>query len=75
MENQHRKITGYRDLTQSEIDTMNAIKAKCAEVGALVKSIKEEGSADPRWLAIAATDLQKGFMFLTRAIAKPTDGF
>ncbi len=27
MENQHRKITGYRDLTQAEIDLMNEIKA------------------------------------------------
>lgn len=27
MENQHRKITGYRDLTQKEIDLMNKVKA------------------------------------------------
>ncbi len=27
MDNQHKKITGYRDLTQSEIDGMNSIKA------------------------------------------------
>jgi hypothetical protein len=27
MENQHRKITGYRDLNQQEIDLMNKIKA------------------------------------------------
>lgn len=27
MENQHRKIDGYRELTQSEIDIMNDIKA------------------------------------------------
>ncbi|AFO47281.1 hypothetical protein T1E_1426 [Pseudomonas putida DOT-T1E] len=25
MDNQHKKITGYRDLTQSEIDGMNSI--------------------------------------------------
>jgi len=29
---------------------------------------------DPRWLALAKTDLQRGLMALTRAIAKP-DGF
>lgn len=27
MENQHRKIIGYRDLTQEEIDLMNDVKA------------------------------------------------
>lgn len=32
MENQHRKITGYRELSQAEIDLMNRIKAKGAEL-------------------------------------------
>ena len=32
MENQHRKITGYRDLSAEEIDLMNRIKAKGAEL-------------------------------------------
>ena len=27
MENQHRKISGYRELTQEEVDLMNRIKA------------------------------------------------
>ena len=32
MENQHRKIKGYRELSQSEIDLMNRIKSKGAEL-------------------------------------------
>ena len=32
MENQHRKISGYRELNQEEIDLMNRIKAKGAEL-------------------------------------------
>lgn len=32
MENQHRKIKGYRELNQEEIDLMNRIKAKGAEL-------------------------------------------
>lgn len=32
MENQHRKISGYRELSQHEIDLMNRIKAKGAEM-------------------------------------------
>lgn len=35
MENQHRKIKGYRELSQAEIDLMNRIKAKGAELLAL----------------------------------------
>lgn len=78
MENQHKKITGYRDLSQGEIDAMNRVKALAEEVGKLCQSFDgpvpgPDGSffPDPRWLAIAKTDLQKGFMFLTRSIAQP----
>lgn len=81
MDNQHKLIKGYRDLTQGEIDIMNKIKAKAEEVGELLNSISwgnpsggepEAGFADPRWYAIAKTDLQTGFMALVRSIAKPT---
>lgn len=32
MENQHRKISGYRELSQEEVDLMNRIKAKGSEL-------------------------------------------
>lgn len=32
MKDQHTKITGYRDLSQAEIDLMNRIKAKGGEL-------------------------------------------
>ena len=32
MDNQHRKIKGYRELSQEEIDLMNRIKAKGKEL-------------------------------------------
>ena len=35
MENQHQQIKGYRDLSKEEIDLMNRIKAKGAELLAL----------------------------------------
>lgn len=40
MDNQHTKITGYRDLTQGEIDLMNEIKAKGQELEALVEKVR-----------------------------------
>lgn len=72
MENQHQKITGYRDLTQAEIDMMNKIKALGTQVGELTTEVGSTEGVDKRWLAIGVTDLQKGFMALTRSIAKPT---
>lgn len=41
MENQHRKIAGYRELSQEEIDLMNRIKAKGAELLALQVELDE----------------------------------
>lgn len=41
MENQHRKIKGYRELGQHEIDLMNEIKAKGVEIQALVEKVRE----------------------------------
>ena len=71
MDNQHRQIKGYRELSQGEIDLMNAVKELAAEVGCLVAAIGESQDADKRWVSIAATELQQGFMALTRSIARP----
>ncbi len=72
MEDQHKKITGYRDLTQEEIDAMNAVKAKGIELGELVEKVRSIPGIDQRWASIGATDLQTGLMALTRSIARPT---
>lgn len=72
MENQHRKINGYRELTQAEIDLMNEIKAKGAELGELVAKLRATEGLDQRWVSIGATDFQTGLMALTRGVARPT---
>lgn len=72
MENQHRKISGYRELNQQEIDAMNSIKELASAVGVLVEELEDSPSLDQRWVAIAKTDLQKGFMAAVRAVAQPT---
>ncbi len=41
MDNQHKLIAGYRDLTEDEIALMNEVKAKAAEVGVLVEKLRE----------------------------------
>lgn len=40
MENQHRKISGYRELSQEEIDLMNEIKALGPQLELLVSKIQ-----------------------------------
>ena len=71
MENQHRKIKGYRELSQEEINLMNEIKQKGVELGELVAKLNTSSGLDQRWVSVGATDLQKGLMSLTRSVAKP----
>lgn len=66
------KITGYRQLNEAEAKLMNEIKNKAVEIGELVYKLKDNAGLDQRWVAIGMTDLQKGFMALVRAIARPT---
>lgn len=72
VENQHRKITGYRDLSEDEIALMNEIKAEGERLAALFEKLKATTSLDPRWVAEGRTDLQKGIMCWVRAVAQPT---
>ena len=85
MDNQHKKITGYRDLTQEEIDLMNEGKELAEKVGDWIARLEGISSPletdaapesaveiDDRWLAIGKTNLQQGFMAAIRSVAKPT---
>lgn len=72
MDNQHKHIKGYRDLSEAEIALMNEAKELAAKVGELTDRIKATPGIDQRWLAIGVTDLQKGFMGVIRAVAQPT---
>ena len=72
MDNQHKQIKGYRDLSQEEIDLMNEAKSLAVQVGDLVAKIQATPLTDMRWASIGQTDLQKGFMSLIRAVAQPT---
>lgn len=85
MDNQHRKIKGYRELNQDEIDLMNEIKQKGVELGELHAKVmkaldaRDEGGLSEinvngdvfRWASIGKTNLQTGLMALTRAVAAP----
>lgn len=76
------KITGYRQLSQAEVDLMNEGKALAEQCGAYIAKLRSysaepNGAApgatlDQRWISIGATQLQQGFMAVIRGVAKPT---
>ena len=69
------KINGYRELRQIEIDAINHIKDAERQVGRLWHELSQFNDVDKRWLALAKTHLQEGFMAFARAVAKPEDVF
>lgn len=75
MDNQHRKIPGYRELSQAELDLIAKIKAHDSASKALCEEIMATPTGDAetgRWARIGLTHLQQGAMALVRAIALPT---
>jgi hypothetical protein len=71
MDNQHKQISGYRDLTQEEIDGMNAVKHQEKQFNGLIDFLKTVPGIDQRQVALAATHGEDAFMHAVRAIAKP----
>ena len=74
------KITGYRQLSEDEIALVNEGKALAEQCGAFIYKLRGMGmkteevptGLDQRWISIGATDLQRGFMAITRGITQPT---
>jgi len=84
MKDQHTKISGYRDLTQDEIDLMNEAKALEASILAFSRKVgdhlnetflsnqeRQNRAQAQRWLQIGRDDIETGFMALVRSIAQP----
>ncbi len=72
---------GFRELTELEKELIDEGKVLAEQVGVYIKKLREfptnpldeikSNHIDGRWLSIGQTDLQKGFMAVTRSIAKP----
>lgn len=71
MDNQHRKIAGYRELSETEIGLMNEVKGYEARFNGLIDRLRATPSLDQRHVALAATAGEDAFMRAVRAIAKP----
>ncbi len=78
MKDQHKHITGYRDMTQEEIDAVNQIKQEYERLSILLDDCAEKlpgSELEGRARAIAFTKLQESCMWAIRSIAKPTKPF
>ena len=76
VDNQHKKISGYRDFTQDELDVINSIKTCEQDVAELYKLIRNTMSeADSQWLSLAATHLETGFMYMVKSVARPENPY
>lgn len=72
MENQHRHIKGYRELSPEEVALMNEVKAKGEELGDLIAKLRALPSNDVQWIDVGELQLKHGIMSLVRCVAQPT---
>lgn len=64
-------ITGYRVLSQAEKDQINKLKELEKQVLQTLSDTMGEPDTNIRSLSIAKTNIQTGFMWAIRAIARP----
>lgn len=72
MKDQHKEIKGYRDLNKSEIALMNEGKVLAEQCSAFIDKLMAIENTDKRSVALGKTNMQQGFMWAIRGIAKPT---
>jgi len=81
------KVTGYRQLSEQEVELMNEGKALAEMCGKYIEKLRQyDGKVrvnelfnqeeptlalDQRWVSIGATQIQLGFMAVIRGIAQP----
>lgn len=64
-------VRGYRVPTAEEIATVNRLKEAEERLLREIDDLRGDATIDFRWLNIAETALQQGFMALNRAVFRP----
>ena len=75
VENQHRKIKGYADLSVEEIDAINRIKDQLEDIAELWFEIQGEFDVDMRWMNVAKTHFEEGSAAFVKAVAQGESPF
>ena len=63
-------VSGYRPQSPENVNQVNANKQIEERVLRMLDDLKP--GADPRWLAIARTHIETGFMAMNRAVFQPS---
>jgi len=65
-------ITGCQPQSQQKVDAVNTTKGIENDLGRWLKQLQNDvEDVDGRWVSIARTHFQQGFMALNRAVFKP----
>jgi hypothetical protein len=67
----HKKM-GYKRLSPEVEFRIQEVTAAEKQLLDLIRKVEGTIPTDSRWVEISKTEIEKGFMFLRRAIAKPT---
>lgn len=65
------KIIGYRELSDIEVELINLLKRESESTRTIIEQMRKNSDIDYRWVSIAETHMQQGYMALVRAIAQP----
>lgn len=65
------KIVGYIEQTPEQIDLINKLKTLEIEAIGTLGGVAALIKNDARWMSIAKTHIQQGFMAAVRAVARP----
>jgi hypothetical protein len=65
-------VAGYQPQSPEKIDLVNQNKMTEETLLRSIEAATKSELMDPRWAAIAKTDLEKAFMSLNRAVFQPS---
>ena len=64
-------VAGYRKQSDKNVMLVNGNKTMEEALLRTIDMLAEDGEVDGRWLAIARTNIEQGFMALNRSIFRP----
>ena len=64
-------VAGYQDQSDDHVDLVNANKQMEEVILRTIDDLRRRLDIDQRWVSIAQTQIEQGFMALNRAIFKP----
>ncbi len=64
-------VSGYRPQSDTAVGIVNDNKVLEERILRVIDGLAATGSVDMRWLSVARTDIEKGFMALNRSVFQP----